>query len=113
MSIRSALLWLSILATAAGNAAGQGYPTKPVRIVVPGTGGAGDFTARLLAQGISGPLGQQVIIDNRPTGVVPGELVAKAPADGYTMLLSGSSLWLAPFMQDSVLYDPAKDFAAI
>ncbi len=104
---------LSMIVAALGTVAAQGYPVKPLRIIVPGTGGAGDFTARLIAQGISGPLGQQVIIDNRPTGIVPGELTAKAPADGYTLLLSGSSLWLAPYMQDSVLYDPVKDFAAI
>ena len=104
---------LSMIVAALGTVAAQGYPVKPLRIIVPGTGGAGDFTARLIAQGISGPLGQQVIIDNRPTGIVPGELTAKAPADGYTLLLLGSSLWLAPYMQDSVLYDPVKDFAAI
>ena len=90
----------------------QSYPAKPIRIVAPGAGGSGDFAARLIAQGLAGSLGQQVVVDNRG-GVIPAETVAKAPADGYTLLLHGSSIWLTPLLQKNVSYDPLKDFAPI
>lgn len=92
--------------------AGQAYPTKPIRIVTAPAGAGNDFVARLIAQGLSGSLGQQLVVDNRPAGII-GELVAKAPADGYTLLAVGSVLWLTPFLQDSVGYDPVKDFSPI
>jgi tripartite-type tricarboxylate transporter receptor subunit TctC len=91
---------------------GQAYPTKPVRIVTAPAGAGNDYVARVIAQGLSGSLGQQLVVDNRPAGIV-GELVAKAPADGYTLLAIGSVLWLTPFLQDGVAYDPVKDFSPI
>ena len=91
---------------------GQAYPTKPIRIVTAPAGAGNDFVARLIAQGLSGSLGQQLVVDNRPAGII-GELVAKEPADGYTLLAVGSVLWLTPFLQDSVGYDPVKDFSPI
>ena len=97
----------------AGVASGQDYPNKPLRMVSPGPGGGGDFVARFIAQGISGPLGQQVVVDNRPAGVIPGQIVSKAPPDGYTLMVIGNSFWITPFMQDSLPYDPVKDFAPI
>jgi len=96
----------------AGAASAQAYPTKPIRIVTAPAGAGNDFMARVIAQGVSGSLGQQMVVDNRPAGVI-GELVAKAPADGYTLLAVGSVLWLTPFLQDSVGYDPVKDFSPI
>jgi tripartite-type tricarboxylate transporter receptor subunit TctC len=96
----------------AGSAAyGQVFPTKPVRIVTSEPGGGGDIIARVLAQGMARSLGQQVIVDNR-SGALPGEIVAKAPADGYTLLLHGGSFYLAPFMQ-KLGYDVQKDFTSI
>ena len=92
-------------------AAGQEYPTRPVRIVTAPAGGGNDFSARLVARGITGPLGQQVIVDNRPTVLAP-EIAAKAAADGYTLLLNGSSHWIGPFVE-KVSYDPIADFAPI
>ena len=92
---------------------GQIYPTKVVRIVTGGTGSNGDFASRLLAPGLTQALGQQVIVENRPSGIILGEVVAKAPADGHTLLLTGSSFWLAPYMQDNVPWDPVRDFAPI
>src|SRR3989304_5807440 len=57
---------------------GQTFPNKPVRIVTAAAGGGSDFTARLIAQGISGPLGQPVIVDNRASGILGGEVMSKA-----------------------------------
>ena len=92
--------------------AAQDYPTKPVRIVTPPAGAGNDYVARVIAQGLTASLGQQLVVDNRPAAIV-GELVAKAPADGYTLLAIGSVLWLTPLLQDNVGYDPVKDFSPI
>jgi tripartite-type tricarboxylate transporter receptor subunit TctC len=97
----------------AGSALGQDYPTKPVRIIVPGVGNSFDIAARVIGQTISPSLGEPVVVDNRPVGVIPGELVAKAPPDGYTLIYSGSSLWLSQVLQKSAPYDALKDFQPI
>ncbi len=89
----------------------QPYPVKPVRIVTVAPGSANDIVARLIAQEIRAGLGQSVVVDNR--GAVAAELVARAPADGYTLLLYGSAVWLSPFIRASTPYDPVKDFAPI
>jgi tripartite-type tricarboxylate transporter receptor subunit TctC len=89
----------------------QAYPAKPVRIVTVAPGSANDIVARLIAQEIRNSLGQPVVVDNR--GTVAAELVARAPADGYTLLLYGSAVWLSPFIRASTPYDPVKDFAPI
>ena len=101
-----------VLITGAHAVSAQTYPTKPVRIVTANVGGGTDFVSRLIAQGISGPLGQQVIVDNRASGVIPGDIVAKAAPDGYTLLVAGGILWIAPLLQKTP-YDPLKDFAPI
>src|SRR5262245_44114453 len=75
----------------AGVACGQDYPVKPVRIITGAAGGGSDFTARLVAQGISAPLGQAVVVDNRGSSLVSSEAVAKSPPDGYTLLMTGST----------------------
>ncbi len=87
----------------AGVARGQDYPIKPVRILTAGVGGSNDVISRLVAQGISPSLGQQVIVDNRPTSQLPN-LAAKAAPDGYTVLVFTGGLWLLPFMAN-VNYD--------
>src|SRR6185503_18083995 len=89
----------------------QQYPVRTVRIVTAPAGGGNDFSARLVARGISDALGQQVIVDNRPTVLAP-EIVGKAAPDGYTLLLNGSSHWIGPFVE-KVSYDPIADFAPI
>ena len=91
---------------------GQEYPSKPVRIVTSGAGGSSDLIARMVAEGITGSLGQQVIVDNRPSGVIPGQVVSQAAPDGYTVLLGGNSLWVAPLLQNTP-YDVARDFSPI
>ena len=91
---------------------GQDFPTRPLRIVTSAVGGAADLVARLIAKGLTTSLGQQVIVDNRPTGIIPGEIVVAAPPDGYTLLFHGSSLWMMPLLQ-KVPFDPVKDLAPI
>lgn len=100
-----------LLGLSAGPAFGQSYPTKPIRIVTSPAGGGNDFPARLLARALAAPLGQQLIVDNRPT-VLLGELVAKAPPDGHTLLVTGSAHWIGPLIEKTS-YDPVKDFAPI
>jgi tripartite-type tricarboxylate transporter receptor subunit TctC len=105
-------LAVAVLITASGAAIGQPYPTKAIRIVTAPAGAGNDFVARVLANGLTGGLGQQLVVDNRPAAIV-GELVAKAPPDGYTLLAIGSVLWLTPLLQDNVGYDPIRDFAPV
>ncbi len=92
-------------------ACAQEYPVKPIRIVTSPIGGGNDFPARLIALAVAGPLGQQIVVDNRPTALI-ADIVAKSPPDGYTLLLSGSAHWLGPLF-DKVNYDPVRDFAAL
>jgi len=98
---------------AAGQAAAQSYPTRPIRIVTAEAGGGSDFVTRIIAQGMSPVLGKPVIVDNRGGGVIAGEIVARAPADGYTLLYYGSTLWLLPLMRKDVPYDTMKDFVPV
>ncbi len=94
-------------------ACAQEYPAKPVRLVTAEVGGGHDLAARLIAQGLSANLGQQFIVDNRSGAMIAGQYVAKAPPDGYTLMIYGSSLWLMPFMRSNVPYDVMRDFVPI
>jgi len=94
-----------------GVVSGQNYPNKTLRIVTGEPGGGQDFAARLFAQGISGSLGQQVIVDNRPTAIAI-DTVVKAPPDGYTILLQGNIIWTGPLLQ-KMSYDPVSDLSPI
>ena len=89
------------------------YPTKPVRIVTSEVGGSQDVIARLIAPGLSTQLGQQFIVDNRPSGVIPGDIVSKARPDGYTLLVYAGTFWLQPLVRKNVPYDPVRDFAPV
>ena len=91
----------------------QTFPAKPIRIVTSSVGGGGDFAARLISLELGNRIGQRVVVDNRGGGVLAGEIVAKAPPDGYTLLLYGSTIWLAPFLQQAIGYNPERDFAAV
>lgn len=97
----------------AGAVSGQDFPNKPVRLVAGGAGGSGDAFARFMAQGLSGPLGQQVVVVNYPSGNAPALAVAKAPPDGYTLLVGGVIFWLGPLLQKDPPYDVVRDFAAV
>ena len=88
------------------------YPSKIIRIVASAAGGSTDFSARIIAQGLTNSFGQQVIVDNRSAIIAP-QVVAKSPADGYTLAIFSGQAWLLPFLQDNVPYDPVKDFASI
>jgi tripartite-type tricarboxylate transporter receptor subunit TctC len=90
----------------------QTYPNKPIRIVSSEAGGAIDFAARIVAQGLSAGLGQSVIVDNRGGGIIPGDIVAHAPPDGYTLLMAGGTFILGPLLQKTP-YDVVNDFAPI
>ncbi len=106
------LVMMVLLGTGApGAALAQAYPAKPVRIVTVAPGSANDIVARLIAQELRPALGQTVIVDNR--GTIAAEIVARAPADGYTLLLYGSAVWLSPFIRSNTPYDPVKDFVPI
>ena len=108
---KACLAVLACSAMSAGSAVAQNYPTKAIRIVTSPAGGGNDFPARLIARALAAPLGQQLIVDNRAT-VLIADIVAKAPPDGHTLLVTGSAHWLGPLF-DKVNYDPIRDFAPI
>src|SRR4029077_6577195 len=97
------MVWIGPTVLGAGVVSGQAYPNKPIRIVTGSSTGAAGLASRFIAQGISGPLGQEWVVDNRRSG--QQELVSRALPYGYTLVVSGSSFWLAPLMQ-SAPYDP-------
>ncbi len=90
----------------------QSYPTKPIRIVTTEAGGGLDFSARVLAQGLSASIGQQAIVENRSGGLIPAETVARAAPDGYTLLVHGGTFLTAPLLA-KLSYDPVRDFLPI
>ena len=107
---------LSLVAAVPGHAAAQAYPTKPIRIVVPfAPGGASDVLARLVGQKLSERLGQPVVVENKPgaTTTLGAAEVAKAPADGYTLMLAPAPFVIAPLMYQKLTYDGAKDFTGV
>ena len=97
-------------------AAAQGYPQRTIRIVVPfAPGGANDNAARVLAQKLNESLGQAVVVDNRPGGAtnVGTDIVAKAPADGHTLLVTNSSIATNLSLYPSLPYDARRDLAPV
>lgn len=105
------------VALVAGTAAAQSFPSKQVRIIVGlAPGGTTDLVSRILAQKLTETWGQNVIVDNRPgaSGMIGGDLVAKAAPDGYTLLITPqTSIAVAPALYGKAPYDAAKDFATI
>jgi tripartite-type tricarboxylate transporter receptor subunit TctC len=107
-----------LLLAATGQAIAQGWPAKPVRVIVPfPPGGGAEAAARLLANHFTQAFGQSFVIDNRPGGntVIGTESVAKAPPDGYTLLVTGgSTMSIQPLVFAGKLpYDPLGDFAPV
>src|SRR6185369_11065134 len=94
----------------------QTYPTKPIRLIVPyPPGGGTDFVARIVALKLPAEIGQNLVVDNRAgaAGLVGTELAARAPADGYTLLLADSSLPINVSYYKNAKYDAIKDFDPI
>lgn len=110
MRWQSGLLTL-VAAMVAVAAHAQNYPAKPLRIVTVAAGSANDIVARLIAQELKGALSQPVIVDNR--GTIAAEIVAKAPPDGYTLLLYGSAVWISPFIYKNEPSSPLKELTPI
>ncbi len=106
------LAWCAVAAVAGAAAvrAQDVYPTKLIRIVTAAPGSNNDWGARLVAQELMPRMGQQVIVENR--GSIGVEVVAKAPADGHTLLFYGSVAWIQPFLT-AVSWDPLRDLAPI
>ena len=105
-----------VVATVAITAHAQSYPSKPVRIIVPfAPGGTVDVVARVLAQALSEQMGQPFVVENRAgaSGIIGSDIVAKAPADGYTLLVQAPTLIASPLMLKSVPYDVVRDFRPI
>jgi tripartite-type tricarboxylate transporter receptor subunit TctC len=114
MKLPFCLLALAVLASAAAQA--QTYPTRPVRVIVPyAAGGNTDFTARAIGTKLSPVFGQQVIVDNRPGGAtnIGTEAVAKAPPDGYLLLMGGASNAINMSLFAKPPYDTLRDFAPV
>jgi tripartite-type tricarboxylate transporter receptor subunit TctC len=115
-------LWLRALCLVAvliacGGARAQDYPTRPIRLIVAFTpGGTTDFVARLLADKLKGPLGQPVVVENKPgaNGAIGADFVAKAEPDGYTLFFSTvGAVAINPGFRPNLSYDPMRDFATI
>jgi tripartite-type tricarboxylate transporter receptor subunit TctC len=113
---RTLLLQAAALSALPFAAQAQAFPSKTIRIVVPNApGGAADITARTIAQAITGPLGQPVIIENKPGagGVGAGETVARAEPDGHTLLLVSSGSAVSQSLFKQLPFDTLKDFAPV
>jgi tripartite-type tricarboxylate transporter receptor subunit TctC len=110
------ILGLALLIVSVG-AGAQGYPAKPVRLIVAdAAGGAPDQLGRILAQRLSEGFGQQFIVDNRPgaAGALGADIAARAPADGYTLLLTTTSIYaILPSLKKNLPYDPVRDFVPV
>ena len=104
------MLSIGAVALGAGMVSGQDFPSKPIRLLA-SAGGGPDFEARLIAQGISGTLGQHVIVDNRPV-MFTIETVMKAPPDGYNLVVVSNPFFVAPLLQQ-MRHDPVNDFAPV
>ena len=110
------ILAVIALATAALSAAAQ-YPNKPIRLIVPfPAGSATDTVGRILGQSISASIGQTIVVENKAgaDGAIAGAEVAKAPPDGYTLLLATNSpIAVVPALKKNPPYDPLTDFTPI
>jgi tripartite-type tricarboxylate transporter receptor subunit TctC len=95
----------------------QAYPSRPIRLIVAfAPGGTTDYVARLVADKIKGPLGQNVIVENKPgaNGAIGADYVGKSEPDGYTLYFStAGALTINPSLRPDLPYDPAKDFAPV
>jgi tripartite-type tricarboxylate transporter receptor subunit TctC/2-methylcitrate dehydratase PrpD len=117
MLSRVAVVALALVMMPAPDAAAQAYPSRPIRFIVPqAVGGSTDTLSRMVGQKLADALGQQVVVDNRAgaNGIIGTELVARAPADGYTLLAGGTgTIAINVSLYKKIPYDPLKDFAPV
>jgi len=119
VGLGSAMVCLACVAAASAAQSaerGSGYPSRPIRIVVPFTpGGQPDIVARLIAPRLGEALGQQVVVDNRPGagGMIGARIVASANPDGHTLMSVSAAHVATPAVRANLGYDPVKDFAGI
>ena len=114
--LRRAISLAALALIGSMNAAAADYPNRPIRMVVAvPPGGPTDFFARLVGQKLADRWGQSVIIDNRPGGgqVIGTDIVAKAPADGYTLLMCTQTFSVNPSLFETLPYDPLRDFQPV
>jgi tripartite-type tricarboxylate transporter receptor subunit TctC len=113
----ASISFAGLLLTCAGFAPAQeGYPSRPIRFVVPfPPGGSTDPMARMAGAKLAERLGQAVVVDNRPgaSGIIGTDVVAKAPHDGYTILLGSSPFAINPLLVRNLPYDPIKSFSPV
>lgn len=115
-SIRRSARVAPLLVLVATGAVAQSYPARPIRVVVPfAAGGATDVIARVLGQKVADSVGQPVVIDNKPGGsaMIGSDLVAKAQADGHTVLMTANPHTVNPSLYAKMPFDPVKDFAPV
>ena len=105
----------ALLVVGAPAIAQDAYPVKPIRVITAEAGGGLDVAARIIAQGLTHNLGQQVVVDNRggASGAIAIATAARALSDGYTLLLYSNALWVLPFLRSNVGYDPVNDFSPV
>src|SRR5215210_7485492 len=118
MLCRKLVIALTAIAASAivAHAAAQTYPTGPVRVIVPfPAGGGNDSMGRIVAQKLTESFGKQFIVENRggANGMVGSELVARAPKDGYTLLVNGANFVTTPSLVPKATYDPIRQFDPI
>ncbi|ODU56138.1 MAG: hypothetical protein ABT02_21015 [Comamonadaceae bacterium SCN 68-20] len=111
-----ALCLLGLVAPLVPFARAQGYPSKPLRVIIPSTaGGVIDVLPRALFQKMSESMGQPIVVDNRPgaAGIIGSEMAAKAPADGYTLLVVATAHGVNPALYPKLPYDTERDFTPV
>lgn len=116
MKLRTWLCSSLFCAVAAGAGAGEAYPVKPVRMIIPaGPGGGVDTVGRIVGQTLGAALGQPVVMDNRPGAgtMLASELTARSPPDGYTLLMATNSHAINVGLHKNLRYDPVGDFTQI
>jgi tripartite-type tricarboxylate transporter receptor subunit TctC len=114
--MRAMLSALLLLVTVASAHAQSDYPSRPVRLIVPSEPGGGtDISARILAERLSQAMGQQFVVENRPGAgqMIGTEQVARAPNDGYTLLVAAAAITILPATNPNVKFDILRDFAPI
>ncbi|MBI3045504.1 MAG: tripartite tricarboxylate transporter substrate binding protein [Betaproteobacteria bacterium] len=107
------LLSMGLVVLGATPVAGQSFPAKPIHIIASPPGGANDFHARLIGQGLNEIAGWQVIVDNRPSGgFIQGDLLMRSAPDGYTLLVAAGSVTIGPLFEKAP-YEVLRDFAPV